>query len=238
MPKLKPATQAARREHILDAAELCFAQAGFHGTTMQDICKRAEVSPGALYVYFASKEALIEGIAERDRAKLQQQFAAIATTPDLPSALARIGEHYTFEEPRHKTVLFVELGAEASRNPAIGRIFQSVDRFVLDSLTKLFERAIAEGRIAPLLDPATLARSLQVIGDGMFFRRAVDPKFEAQTVMPAINALVASLLNPQPSPPAATKPTDASSNPRSRARRSAPDRADQPTDNFRAQIRS
>ena len=62
MPKLKPDTQRARREHILDAAEHCFARAGFHRTTMQDICKEAGVSPGALYVYFDSKEALIAGI--------------------------------------------------------------------------------------------------------------------------------------------------------------------------------
>ena len=62
MPKLKPDTQRARREHILDAAEQCFARAGFHRTTMQDICRDAAVSPGALYVYFASKEDLIAGI--------------------------------------------------------------------------------------------------------------------------------------------------------------------------------
>ena len=56
MPKLKPDTQRARREHILDAAEVCFARAGFHRTTMQDICKEALISPGALYVYFTSRK--------------------------------------------------------------------------------------------------------------------------------------------------------------------------------------
>ena len=62
MPKLKPDVQRARREHILDAAERCFARNGFHRSSIHDICKEAGVSPGALYVYFDSKEALIAGM--------------------------------------------------------------------------------------------------------------------------------------------------------------------------------
>ena len=42
--------KAARtRARILDAAERCFARAGFHRTTMQDICKEAKVSAGAIF---------------------------------------------------------------------------------------------------------------------------------------------------------------------------------------------
>src|SRR5690348_6802608 len=118
MPKLKPETQRARREHILDAAELCFARSGFHRTTMQDICREAHVSPGALYVYFSSKEELIAGIVERDRAKLSDQLKDLAAATDLMAALERLGEHYTVEEPRHKRVLSIEIGSESTRNPA------------------------------------------------------------------------------------------------------------------------
>ena len=112
MPKLKPDTQRARREHILDAAERCFARAGFHATTMQDICKEASVSPGALYVYFASKEALIAGLCERNRAEFQSRFADLATARDFMAALACIGEHYFVEEPPHKQLMCVEMGIE------------------------------------------------------------------------------------------------------------------------------
>ena len=94
MPKLKPDIQRARREHILDAAEQCFARAGFHRTTMHDICREAGVSPGALYVYFDSKEALIAGIAERDRAEFAERLAALADAPDFLQALKELGEHY------------------------------------------------------------------------------------------------------------------------------------------------
>lgn len=199
MPKLKPDIQRARREHILDAAERCFARAGFHRTTMHDICREAGVSPGALYVYFSSKEALIAGIAERDRARLQREIAELAAAPDLVTALGKLGERYTLEEPHYKRVLCVEIGLEATRNAEVGRIHASVDRFVVESFAKLFERAEREGRISPATPPAVLAEVIAVIGDGMFWRRAVDPSFDARRIMPAILALVASLLNPRPS---------------------------------------
>lgn len=196
MPKLKPETQHARRERILDAAEFCFARSGFHRCTMQDICKEAGVSPGAVYVYFASKEALIAGIAERDRAKLASQLGELAKAPDLIAALAKLGEHYTIEEPQHKRVLCVEIGVESTRNASVGEIFRSVDSFCHASFVQLFERARAEGRIDPAMDIRTLATIISVIGDGMFWRRAVDPSFDPKVVMPAITALVGALLNP------------------------------------------
>jgi TetR/AcrR family transcriptional regulator, repressor for uid operon len=196
MPKLKPDTQRARREHILDAAELCFARAGFHRTTMQDICAEAAISPGALYVYFSSKEELIAGISERDRTKLAGQLAELAKAPDLMAALARLGEHYTVDEPQYKSVLCIEIGCEATRNPVVGEIFRSVDNFCLESFKQLFARAHAEGKIAPALDTATLAQIIAVIGDGLFWRRAVDPNFDAAKLIPAITDLVRTLINP------------------------------------------
>ena len=196
MPKLKPDTQRARREHILDAAEQCFAQAGFHRTTMQDICREAEVSPGALYVYFASKEDLIAGITERDRAKLAAGLAEVAKAPDLLAALSRLGEHYAVEEPRYKQQLVIEIGCQSMRDGAVGDIFRATDAFVLDQFEALFRRAEAEGKIAPRLDARTLAHTVAVMGDGLFWRRAVDPNFDAKKMVPVITALIGSLINP------------------------------------------
>lgn len=55
--------QMDRREEILAAAKRCFSRSGFHGTSMQEICAEARMSPGSLYRYFPSKEAIIAGIA-------------------------------------------------------------------------------------------------------------------------------------------------------------------------------
>jgi len=206
MPKLKPDTQRARREHILDAAEVCFARAGFHRTTMQDICKEALISPGALYIYFASKEDLIAGIAERDRAEFQERFAEVSAAPEFMKALSSLGQHYFSEEPAYKRTMCIEIGLESTRNPKVGEIYGSVDRFVSESFEKLFARLAAEGRIAPELDIPTVAKVFSLIGDGMFYRRAVDPQFDADKIVPAAMALVAKLLNPTEEAEAATAP--------------------------------
>lgn len=200
MPKLKPLTQRARREHILDAAEICFARSGFHRCTMQDICKEAGVSPGAVYVYFASKEDLIAGIAERDRGEFQERFAPLWEATDILKALRVVGEQYFVEEPVHKRLMCVEIGMESTRNAKVGEIYRSVDAQVYTSFRDLFERLAADGRIAPRFDPATLTELIAVIGDGMMWRRATDPEFKPETLMPAITQLVGGLINPVESP--------------------------------------
>lgn len=208
MPKLKPATQRARREHILDAAEACFARAGFHRTTMQDICKEAHISPGALYVYFASKEDLIAGIAERDRADFAERFAEVSSAPDVMKSLSELGHHYFVEEPPHKRTMCLEIGLESTRNPKVGEIYRSVDRYVEDCFEKLFSRLQAEGRIAPDMDIPTVARLFSVIGDGLFMRHAVDPGFDAETMVPAVMTLIGKLLNPIADASVAALPPD------------------------------
>lgn len=196
MPRLKPDIQQARRVNILDAAERCFARAGFHRTTMQDICREARVSPGAFYLYFDSKEALIAGLSERNRAEFAERFSVLGTAPDLMAALRGLAEQYFSEEPPHKRLMCIEIGVESTRNPRVGEIYRAVDTFVNDSFRSLFQRLKDEGRIDPQLDVATLAEVIAVIGDGLFWRRAVDPTFVPADVLPAVTALIGSLLNP------------------------------------------
>ena len=59
MSKVSEAHIAARRQQILEAARACVARQGFHQTNIQDICKEAALSPGAVYRYFPSKDHII-----------------------------------------------------------------------------------------------------------------------------------------------------------------------------------
>ena len=76
MRRVNVQQQSDRRAEILAAAQRCFVRSGFHGASMHEICVEAGMSPGNLYRYFPSKEALMAGIAERDRAEVAQQFAS------------------------------------------------------------------------------------------------------------------------------------------------------------------
>jgi len=178
---------------------------------MQTICREAEVSPGALYVYFDSKEALIAGLCERDRAEFAERFAALAEAPDFLEALSEIGEHYLVDQGPEKQRFAIEMGIEATRNPRIAEIFMSVDKFCSDNFEALFRRLQDEGRIAPSTDIETLVSVFNIIGDGMFWRRAIYPHDDMRPVLPVVIGLIGSLLNPtkHPANRAAAKTTAA-----------------------------
>ena len=53
-----------RREHIIAAALRAFAQKGFARTTNKDIAREAGITPGLIYHYFESKEALFRAIID------------------------------------------------------------------------------------------------------------------------------------------------------------------------------
>ena len=55
MPKLKPETLAERKQHILEAALICFARKGYHQTTMDDIVHEARLSKGGVYVHLTQR---------------------------------------------------------------------------------------------------------------------------------------------------------------------------------------
>ncbi len=195
MAKLSPETLRERSDHILDAAERCFARAGFHRTTMQDICREAEVSPGALYIYFNSKEDLIAGICERERAEFASRFSEMPMSEDFMGALAELGRQF-LEDPLHRRLLCIEVGIEATRNPKVGEFQKSVESFIRSSFHDLFTKLKAEGRIAPVFDIDTVVEAFLTIADGMLWRRAVDENFRADVVLPPLLHAVAALLRP------------------------------------------
>jgi len=64
----------AREVAILSAALRMFAERGYDGARIEDIADAAGIGKGTLYVYFASKQAVLEGVV---RAAAEPSLAAI-----------------------------------------------------------------------------------------------------------------------------------------------------------------
>lgn len=196
--------QTEKRAVILEAAKRCFARAGFHRTTMQDIAGEAGMSPGNLYRYFPSKDAVTEGLADRDRAELAADFALFETGEDFMTAFAALGRKYYAEEPRERAALCLEIWSEAARNETFADITNSFQRDLVERMTALFAQAQARGAAACAADPRDMAVLVATISDGLFVRRATardfDPEREVANALRLVGAMLAGAVELGPAP--------------------------------------
>jgi TetR/AcrR family transcriptional repressor of uid operon len=199
MPKLSQEQTQQRRARILDAAERCFSRDGFHRTTMQAICKDAGISAGALYLYFPSKEALIEGLTLRDRDEVVAQFAAARGGGDFLALVGALLQTCIFDQPPGKVALCIQIGAEATRNPAIAQTMLLFDAEIGDSLRQFLSEAQAAGQIEPQAPLDEIVAAMTLISDGLIWRRALDPALDPARVLPHILSMVATLVRPKSS---------------------------------------
>jgi AcrR family transcriptional regulator len=194
MRQINVQLQSDRRTEILAAARRCFARSGFHQASMQEICAEAGMSPGNLYRYFRSKEAIIAAIAERDRAQAAADFAAVDKAPDFFSGFAALGRYYLVERSNEDVALCLEIMAESRRNPEVGRIYQNIDADVRQGLVSVLRRAAERGEIPGDLDFEKIIIVLLALGDGIEWRRSVDPSFDPESVLPVVLDLVRYML--------------------------------------------
>lgn len=75
-------TRRDRREDILKASLHLFATKGFHGTSMRDIAREAEITEGLIYHYFESKRDLFRAIIDE-----YSFLPLLRTLPDLAEQL-------------------------------------------------------------------------------------------------------------------------------------------------------
>ena len=77
--------KTASRDRILEAAEVVFADKGYHDAVVDDIVRHADMSKGGVYFHFASKERLFfavmdhlaERLMKRIRGKVAQETTAL-----------------------------------------------------------------------------------------------------------------------------------------------------------------
>jgi AcrR family transcriptional regulator len=196
MPKVTEAHSAARRQQIIDAAYRCFARKGFHQATMRDIYEEAKLSPGAVYHYFPSKDAIIQASFEFDYQRILALFEAATASDDPLNALTELIAFF-FRGLEGAA----ELGAdrvnvqgwgEALINPPLRESLQRVMTQYLAALSQVVRQAQAIEQIDPSLDPQALGRILLSLYYGLELQKALDPQIAIAPYAAAIAALLRS----------------------------------------------
>src|SRR3989304_9535726 len=157
MPKVLPEYLELRRQQILDAAAACFARRGFPQTTMQDICDEADLSPGAVYRYFHSKEEIIEAMSEyrqrQNAERLERAMVKETTLEAFDELLRAFFIDRDQAELAMNCALIVELAAESPRNEDVRTSQSRADAAVRERLAELGEDSQARGGIDRSLGP-------------------------------------------------------------------------------------
>jgi TetR/AcrR family transcriptional repressor of uid operon len=185
-----------RRTRILDAAERSFVRAGFHRTTMQDVAAEAGMSPGNLYRYFPSKDALVAGLCERDRSQLANEFSEVRDAgAGFMDAFRELGRRHFEDAASGKAKLCLEIWAEATRNPAIAALQTDFDRGLEEQFVAVFEAAKQAGAVHTSVDTRAVASIISKLGDGLFVRRAVATDFDAEREVAEVFRVICALMN-------------------------------------------
>jgi AcrR family transcriptional regulator len=72
----------ATRTALLDEATALFAERGYAGTSLEDVASASQVTRGAVYHHFASKQALFEAVFDLQETRVTAEVIAAASAAD------------------------------------------------------------------------------------------------------------------------------------------------------------
>jgi AcrR family transcriptional regulator len=179
-PKFRRRAEA-RPDEVLDAALALFVEKGFAATRVADIASRAGLSKGAVYLYFPSKEAILEGLVKR------------AVRPIADNALGFL-ENYA-GDPRLVIGTVLKMIAGRIADPKLIAIPRLLVREIVNfpDFAQMYRREVLDRVI-----PAVTALIASGVREGYF--RPVDPELTLRSVVGPIIAhmLMAELFGIRP----------------------------------------
>ena len=182
MPKVLPEYLELRRQQILDAAAACFSNRGFHPTTMQDICREADLSPGAVYRYFPSKESIIQAMCERggnrNAGAIQEALQREGTLEVLNFLIETFFIELETLHSHSECALNVELIAEAPRNEHVRAWLTRNLHDARSMFMDLMQAGQEKGEIDPTLDVASISQVMVALYHGFITQKLVDPAMD------------------------------------------------------------
>ena len=165
------------KNHILAAAEVCFAQGGYDGTSVARICQEAGVSKGAFYHHFDSKQAVFLALLYRWLALMDGQMLQLdkSTTAVPERLLAMTGIlDQLLRVPKTQLLIYLEYLNKAIRDPQIWETTIQPYHQYRDAISGLVEAGTAEGSLKAV-EPQTAATLIVAMAVGLLIQGFVNP---------------------------------------------------------------
>jgi AcrR family transcriptional regulator len=186
--------RAATRAAILDAARELFADHGYHGSTVDTILIHAESSKGAFYHHFRDKAAVLEALLaefEEEGVRRAREWSAGMASP---LEIIRVSAHNLLAwctDPYIRQVVLTD----ALSVLGFARWHQIDDRYTLDVLDRLLQRAIELGEVRPLPSTRMTARLINAATNeaALFVANAVDVEASRDEASAGLDHLIMSL---------------------------------------------
>lgn len=194
VPARRRPTREEVRRALLDAAAEVFARRGVDGASVDDVAAAAGFTKGAVYSHFASKDGLVDALAE-DKVSAYLTIGLEAVS-DASVPLARraqaLGDRLTeaVDEQRDWTLLFMELWQRAVRGGGTDGAFLTRRRELHAAVTEAIAAHATASGATLLMPPAELATLLMALANGLALERHADPGTVPDDLLGRVLALV------------------------------------------------
>ena len=196
MPRVSQEHLDARRRQILDAARRCFVRNGFHATSMQDVLSEANLSAGAVYRYFRSKDDIIAAIAIDALAEVTSAFEDVFDTDTPPPVEEVLGRILTtiqrLDNTQDLAKVAIQVWGEVLRSPTLAERFAEAIGSVRLILTRLVEAYQERGLITREVPADHIAPGLIGLVHGLMVQQALLGDVDAAVFGDGLRALLAS----------------------------------------------
>lgn len=164
------------RANILDAAVKRFAIDGYNAASVDDICAEADVSKGAFYHHFPSKQALFLALLEGWLEIVQNGLEGLrqSSVPDTLRHMTRLFP-LIFESADNRLPMFLEFCLQANRDEKVWEAMIAPYRRYRAYFARLVEDGIAEGSLK-FMDPQAAAQVILSMAVGLLVQGLLDPQ--------------------------------------------------------------
>lgn len=163
---------------ILESALLLFAQNGYDATGVAEICKAANVSKGAFYHHFPSKQSVFLALLQDWLGTIDTMLSASRQgAQSVPQALRRMSAIMTgvYDQAGGSLPMFLEFWTQASHDPLVWQaVVQPYQRYQ-SYFQALIQEGVDQGSLKPVDADAT-ARTIVSMALGLLLQGLLDPR--------------------------------------------------------------